>query len=134
MNTQFNAVIDTLRLYCDGLFHSDVKRLRFAFHEKAIYVCATEDVLVHHTMDEYFSIVAKRPSPASRKEPRQDHIDSIEFAGPKTARVRLRCTIGDKNFTDFLTLIMVRDRWLIISKVFHFERSIPQPTLQRSTP
>jgi hypothetical protein len=33
----------------------------------------------------------------------------------------VRCAIGTKRFTDFLTLIKLEGRWQIISKVFHFE-------------
>jgi hypothetical protein len=72
-------------------------------------------------MDEYLPIVAKRPSPASRHETRDDKILSIEFAGPVTALARVQCAIGEKTFTDLLSLIHVDDRWQIISKVFHYD-------------
>lgn len=46
---------------------------------------------------------------------------SIEFAGPVTARVMLHCAIGDRSYTDFLTLIKLDGRWQVISKVFHYK-------------
>jgi 4-oxalocrotonate tautomerase len=72
-------------------------------------------------MAQYFPIVDARPSPASRNEPRNDRIVSLEFAGPVTAFARVECSIGPKFFTDLLTLIFVGGRWQIISKVFHYE-------------
>ena len=72
-------------------------------------------------MAEYFPIVDKRPSPASRGEARNDRIVSIEFGGPVTAFARVECSIGAKFFTDFLTLIRSDDEWRIISKVFHYD-------------
>src|SRR3546814_9382497 len=72
-------------------------------------------------MAEYFPIVDARPSPASRGEPRNDRIVSIEFAGPVTAFARVECSIGARFFTDLLALILVGGRWQIISKVFHFD-------------
>jgi len=72
-------------------------------------------------MKEYFSIVDKRPSPASLNEIRNDRILSIEFAGSVTALARVECSIGAKFFTDFLGLIFVDDKWQIISKVFNYE-------------
>lgn len=114
-------VAEALADYFDGLYFSDTARLSRIFHPQAIYACATEGKLLHLTMQEYFPIVDKRPSPASRNEPRVDHILSIEFAGPVTAFARLNCAIGPKLFTDLLTLIHVDGRWQIISKVFHFE-------------
>lgn len=119
--TAYADVADALADYFDGLYFSDTARLRRIFHPQAIYAYATEAKLLHLTMQEYFPVVDKRPSPASRGEPRADRIVSIEFAGPVTAFVRLNCAIGPKLFTDLLTLIHVDGRWQIISKVFHFD-------------
>lgn len=126
MTEEFTAVAALLQTYFDGLYHSDTKRLGRAFHPDARYVCATEEPLVNLSMGEYFPVVDRRPSPASRGEARQDRIVSIEFAGPSTAFARVNCAIGPKRFTDFLTLIKVEEGWRIISKVFHFDLDEPQ--------
>ncbi len=121
MTMPYSEIVEALELYFDGLYHSDTKRLARVFHPRAQYVCATDSPLVHLGMDAYFPVVDKRPSPASRNEPRRDRIVSIEFAGPKTAFARVECAIGAKFFTDLLTFIHVDSRWQIISKVFHFD-------------
>jgi len=117
----YAEVAEALRDYFDGLYHSDTARLRRIFHPQAIYACATDGKLLHLTMEAYFPIVDKRPSPASRGEPRRDRIVSIAFAGPVTASVRLNCAIGEKYFTDLLTLVRLDGRWQIMAKVFHFD-------------
>lgn len=122
MQTPYADVLDVLSLYFDGLYHSDTARLARAFHPRAQYVCATEGTLLQLDMATYFPIVDRRPSPASRGEARNDRVISIEFAGPVTAFARVECSIGDKFFTDLLTLIQVDGDWRIISKVFHFDR------------
>lgn len=119
---EFSAVGDVLRRYFDGLYESDTSILKDVFHPLAHYCCATEGTLQHLTMDAYFAVVDKRPSPASRGEARRDRIVSIEFAGPVTAFARVNCAIGPKYFTDLLTLVCIDGAWRIISKVFHFER------------
>jgi hypothetical protein len=121
MDTNFAAVAAVLVRYFDGLYHSDTTLLRSVFHPRAHYVSATDSTLVHLGMDEYFPIVDRRPSPASRNEARADRIVAIEFAGPVTAFARVECAIGAKFFSDLLTLVFVEDRWQIISKVFHFD-------------
>jgi Putative lumazine-binding len=121
MQNEYLQVAAVLSTYLDGLYHSDTQRLRRVFHPRAHYVCATEGTLTYRTMDEYFPIVDRRPSPESRGEARDDKIVSIEFAGPVTASARVNCAIGPKHFTDLLTLIRIDDRWQIISKVFHFD-------------
>ena len=97
METNFAAIAAVLGRYFDGLYHSDTALLRSVFHAKAHYVCATEGTLVHLGMDEYFPIVDRRPSPASRNEVRADRIVAIEFAGPVTAFARVECAIGAKS-------------------------------------
>ncbi|WP_419904602.1 nuclear transport factor 2 family protein [Kiloniella sp.] len=121
MSSAYLAVEEAIGLYFDGLYHCDLDLLAKVFHPKAHYVCATEEFLMYLTMEEYFPIVSRRQSPASRGELRRDKILSISFAGPNTAQVTLNCAIGEKFFTDFLSLILVDGRWQIISKVFHFD-------------
>lgn len=120
METEVVAVKNVLSKYFDGLYNSDTSMLAGVFHPRAHYVCATDGTLLYRDMDEYFPIVDKRPSPASRGEKRNDRILSVEFAGPVTANVRVECSIEKRFFTDFLTLIFVDRKWQIISKVFHY--------------
>ncbi|WP_417411090.1 nuclear transport factor 2 family protein [Hoeflea sp.] len=116
--TAFAAVTGVLETYFDGLYHADIERLGAVFHPKAIYATADETPLLYRTMDDYFPVVAKRVSPASRNEVRRDVIDSIEFAGENTAFARVRCSIGTKDFIDFLTLVRTDGAWRIMAKIF----------------
>jgi len=122
---EFAAVTGVLETYFDGLYHADIERLGIAFHPKAIYATADETPLLYRTMDEYFPMVAKRVSSASRDESRRDVIESIEFAGENTAFARVRCSIGTKDFIDFLTLVRTDGAWRIMAKIFQItEREI----------
>lgn len=122
---RFAAVTQVLADYFDGLYHSDVARLRRAFHPRAQYVCATTGALQCLAMDEYLPIVERRPSPASRAEARTDFIRSIDFAGVSAAVARVRCRIGERHFDDILSLVLVDGRWQIIAKVFDYATTIP---------
>jgi 4-oxalocrotonate tautomerase len=124
---RFADVGKALEPYFDGLYESNTRKLAQIFHPKAIYATATSGELLRLDMEEYFKVVDKRPSPASRNEPRRDAIASIEFAGPVTALVRLHCAIGPRYFTDLLTLIHLDGRWQIIAKVFHYEETGAAP-------
>lgn len=121
MAEDFGAVIAVLQTYLDGLYRSDTRLLGQVFHPQAQYVSVTDGMLLHRDMAEYFPVVDARASPASRGEVRRDEIVSVEFAGPVTARAVLRCAIGTRRFTDYLTLIRLERRWQVISKVFHYE-------------
>ena len=121
MKAAFGEVEAVLTAYFEGLYRSDTGILRRVFHPAALYACATDGTLLTLGMDEYFPIVAKRPSPASRGDARTDRIIAIEFVGPVTALARVQCSILPKHFTDLLTLVLVDGRWQVISKVFHYE-------------
>src|SRR5687768_1248608 len=90
----YRQIGEALAAYFDGLYESDTGKLGRIFHPGAVYACATDGQLVRLSMQEYFPIVERRPSPASRGEARQDAIVSIQLAGPVTAFVHARCAIG----------------------------------------
>lgn len=69
-------------------------------------------------MPAYREVIAQRRSPASRNEQRRDVVDSIEFAGDNTAFARVRCSIGERDFVDMLSLVRTEGRWHIIAKIF----------------
>jgi hypothetical protein len=121
MSADFAGVAGVLATYFEGLYHSDTQRLAQVFHPKAQYVCVTDGTLLYRDMAAYFPVVDARPSPASRGEVRRDEIVSVDFAGPVTARAVVRCAIGARLFTDYLTLIQLDGRWQVISKVFHYK-------------
>lgn len=124
MTSPFSSVEALLQDYFDSLYFCDVERLSRVFHPRALYATADDSPALFRSMDEYLPVVRARTSPASKGEPRRDMIDSIEFAGENTALARVRCSIGSRDFVDFLSLIQVDGKWQIISKVFQItERS-----------
>ena len=125
MSTAFRDIPPVLVDYFDALYFGDVDKLRRVFHARAIYVTADETPLVYRTIADYVPVVAAREPPAARGEPRRDHIDAIERAGDNTAFARVRCSIGPRDFVDFLTLVRTDARWQIIAKVFQV---IERPT------
>lgn len=121
----YAELVAAMQVYFDGLYHSDTERLRSVFHPDAVYACATTGELTRMSMPDYFAMVAKREAPAARSEARTDSIVSIAFAGPVTALVTARCSIGPKQFTDLLSFVKLDGRWRILAKVFHYDLSTP---------
>ncbi len=114
----YDEICRDLADYFDALYYCDVEKLQEVFHPKAIYATADEEPLLYRTMEDYVPIVAARQSPASRNEERRDVIEAIDLAGANTAAARVRCSIGQRDFVDFLSLVRVDGRWRIIAKVF----------------
>ena len=117
----YAAVAQLLNTYYDGLYHGDLSALGEVFHPDASYVTASSRELLHLNMTSYFAKVEARESPESLGEPYGYTVESIEFAGPTAALVRMRCSMLGKHFIDLLSLINVDGKWRIISKVFHYE-------------
>ncbi|MCC3861191.1 nuclear transport factor 2 family protein [Pseudemcibacter aquimaris] len=101
MSNQREKLEALMQDYFDGLYHCDVALLTLVFHPRALYATADEPVPLFRHMDEYFDVVSKRISPASRAEERKDFIDHIEIAGDNTALAKVRCSIGDRDFVDY---------------------------------
>ncbi|MFN3499766.1 MAG: nuclear transport factor 2 family protein [Pannonibacter indicus] len=118
MTQAFHEITAVLQDYFDALYFCDTGILQRVFHPRAIYATADETPLLYRTMEEYVPVVAARQSPASWGEPRRDHIDAIDLAGDNTAFARVRCSIGQRDFVDFLTLVRSEGQWRIIAKVF----------------
>lgn len=117
-----------MKLYFDGLYHSDTERLAQVFAPEARYVCATGGEVINLGLDAYFPIVDRREPPAARGETRRDEIVSITMAGDSAALVIARCAIGERHFTDLLSFINAGAGWRIIAKVFHYDLvPTPQP-------
>lgn len=120
--SQLARVESVLHDYFDALYYCDTEKLQAVFHPKAIYATADETPLLHRTMPEYVPVVAARESPASRGEARRDAIDEVQFAGDNTAFARVRCSIGTRDFIDFLTLVREDGRWRIMAKIFQISQ------------
>ena len=114
----FSAVHDLLHKYFDTLYYCDLEKFDAVFHPQAIYATADETPLLYRDMTAYRKVIAQRSSPASRSEQRRDFIDVIEFAGDNTALARVRCSIGERDFVDLLSLVQIEGRWRIIAKIF----------------
>ncbi len=125
MSSAFVELQPVISDYFDALYHCDTELLQKVFHPKAVYATADEAPLLHRTMEDYVPVVAARQSPASRGETRTDAIEEIQFAGENTAFARVRCSIGQSDFVDFLTFVRTDGHWQIMSKIFQI---IPRQT------
>lgn len=122
MSAAFEEIRGVLNVYFDALYFCDTEKLTQAFHPNAIYATADETPFLYRTMPEYVPVIAARQSPFSRGEPRRDHIDAIDLAGENTAFAKVRCSIGERDFVDFLTLVRTDGAWRIIAKVFQIKQ------------
>ncbi|MDX2203526.1 MAG: nuclear transport factor 2 family protein [Hyphomicrobiaceae bacterium] len=104
--------------YLDGLYEGDTGKLGAAFHEVSHLYSVSAGGVADLPRAAWFDLVQGRPSAKSKGLARTDRIVSIDFAGPETALVKLECSIHPRYFTDYLTLLKLKDGWRIVSKTF----------------
>jgi Putative lumazine-binding len=118
------AVERVIWTYLDGLYEGDTGKLAKAFHEVSHLYSLEEGGVSDLPRAAWFKLVEGRPSAKSRGLQRTDRIVSIDFAGPKTAFVKLECSIHPRYFTDYLTLLKLPQGWRVVSKTFRTERRV----------
>ena len=70
---------------------------------------------------DYRQVIAKRESPASRAQDREDEIILIDWPSPAAATVKVRLRIHANVFVDHLCFVKGGDGWRIVAKVWHLE-------------
>ena len=104
--------------YLDGLYEGDTAKLAQAFHEVSHLYSMSEGGVSDLPREKWFEFVKGRASAKSRGLPRTDRIVSIDLSGPETAFVKLECSIHPRYFTDYLTLLKLKDGWRVVSKTY----------------
>src|SRR6266404_1142502 len=98
MTTDVAAIEQVLKVYFDGLYEGDTKKLGEAFHPAAhLYSAGGDGKAADWPRTDWFKMVDGRPS----------------------AFAKVECQLPPRYFTDYLTLLKVDGRWQIIAKAFH---------------
>jgi hypothetical protein len=120
MQSEIAEVEKTLRIYFDGLYEGDTRKLGAAFHPLShLYSVGTDGSAADVPRADWFKMVESRPSAKSKGDERRDRIVSIDFSGPATAFAKVECQLPPRYFTDYLTLLKIDGRWQVIAKAFH---------------
>ena len=120
MDRTYNEISEALQPYFDGFYQGDVATLQTIFHPNAHLYSATDGPLQDDPMDAVYQRVANRAAPAASGQKRLDKILSIDKSGDESALVKVQIAIGERLFTDYLSLLKLDGRWQIISKTYTY--------------
>lgn len=118
MSGEIKAIETVVQTYLDGLYEGDTGKLAQAFHEGSHLYWMEEGGVADLPRAKWFEMVKSRPSGKARGLKRTDRIVSIDLSGPETAFVKLECSLHPRYFTDYLTLLKLKDGWRVVSKTF----------------
>jgi hypothetical protein len=117
--SEIAAIEQTLQTYFDGLYEGDTAKLGAAFHPAAhLYGVGADGKALDMPRTEWLTMVGGRPSAKSKGSERRDRIVSIDFSGPTTAFAKVECQLPPRYFTDYLSLLKLDGRWVVISKSY----------------
>ncbi|MBW2623923.1 MAG: nuclear transport factor 2 family protein [Deltaproteobacteria bacterium] len=121
--TDLQRIRETVQLYFDGMYHSDVEKLKNAFHASAALMGYHDGNLAHIPLENWLEMVAARPAPAKNNEEYDMKLVSMDVT-ENVAVVKVRDLYMGLWFTDYLSLLKIEGDWVIVNKIFHHE---PRP-------
>jgi hypothetical protein len=111
------AIRQTIQYYFDGGRHGDSVTLRKAFHPDARMLFVRDSAFTAIPIGEYITRVGKgAPKPGTPDSTRR-RIASIDIAGD-AAMAKLELERPDMVVTDYMSLLRLDGRWVIVNKLF----------------
>ena len=115
--TAFSALQAVARDYLDGMMYADEAKLRRAFHPKCLVVGHFRGRLEYDPLDAFIDACKKEGSIPSGT-PYFAEIVSMDVTGD-IAVVKLIDDYLGTRFTDYLTMVKIEGRWIIVNKAFY---------------
>lgn len=107
--------------YFQALHECDLAKFDEVFHPTCSLFDAMDGQFTAMPIADYRAIIAKRTSPASVDQRREDALISVDLLSPDVGVAKVRLRIHDKVFADHLNLVRVEGRFMIVAKLWHDE-------------
>jgi hypothetical protein len=111
------AVRQTVQYYFDGGKNRDSLTLRKAFHPEARMLFARDGKLVVVPIGEYITRVGSERLKPGEVDSTERKVVSVDVVGD-AAIAKLKLKRPDAVLTDYMSLLKVDGRWLIVNKIF----------------
>ena len=115
--SETQAVEKTVHLYVEGMAFGNEAALKKAFHPKSSIIGHYQNAVEWLTRDEFIAaILAEEPAPPGT-QPFMD-IQNVNVEGD-AASVKVTDEFAGMRFTDYLSLLKIDGRGMIVSKLYH---------------
>ena len=111
------AIRQTVQYYFDGGKNRDSLTLRKAFHPEARMLFSREGKLVVVPIGEYITRVGSERLKPGEVDSTERKVVSVDVAGD-AAVAKLELERPDARLIDYMSLLKVDGRWLIVGKIF----------------
>ena len=113
------AVRAAIEHYFQGHATGQGEHFRKVFHPDSKLFFIREGKLTQWTAEEYISRASGKPAPDEARRKRR--IDQIDIAGD-AAFVKLTLDYPGVVFTDYMSMLKIDGKWMIVNKTFHAKR------------
>ncbi len=113
-------IVETVTDYFLGMYESDIERLKRAFAEEALVIGYYQGFKSFLTLDQFADFVKGAPVPKENGEPYDMKIVSLDIT-VNVAVVKVEDLYQGLKFTDYLSLLKIEEKWLIVNKTFRHE-------------
>jgi hypothetical protein len=111
------AIRQTVQYYFDGGKNRDSVALRKAFHPDARMLFVRDGKLAVVPIGEYLARVAENQLKPGEVDSTKRRVTSVDVAGDAGV-ARLELERPDALVTDYMSLLKVEGRWVIVNKIF----------------
>ncbi len=118
MDSAYTEIVEVLKGYFDGFYEGNADKLKKVFHPNCHLYYAPDGVLQDDSMETVYERVRDRTAPLVAGQARSDQIFSIDRSSSGSALAKVQIAIGDRLFTDYLSLLKIDGRWQIVAKSF----------------
>ena len=120
LQAEWNGIEEVVQLYFEGLYHSDVEKLKKAFHPQSQVTGHFQGRFAVMSLEDFLGFVGATPAPAGSGEAYDMKIVSLD-QNAEMARVVVQDLYLGLRFTDALTLMKVDGAWRIVNKTYRHE-------------
>jgi putative lumazine-binding protein len=121
---EHQAVAETVQLYFQGHATGNGDYFRKAFHPEAKLFWVKDGALSQRTMPEFIGGASGKPADDEAKRVRK--IAMIDIADD-AAIAKVELDYPDATLVDYLSLLKLDGKWVVINKIFH--RGAPKPAV-----
>ncbi len=118
--TNLELIQQTVQYYFDGLYLSDIEKLKKAFHPNAQVIGYFQGTLLFNSLEQFLEFVKATPAPSESVEKYDMRIVSIDMTGNEAVAKVADLYLGFR-FTDYLSLLNIDGNWVIVNKTFYHE-------------
>ena len=118
--TDIELIQKMVQYYFDGFYHSDVEKLKKAFHPNSQVIGYFDGSLTFDSLDGFLEFVKATPAPSESGEEYDMKIVSIDVTANEAVAKVANLYLG-LQFTDYLSLLKVDGNWVIVNKMYYYE-------------